>query len=503
MATAAARSSDSADQPAAEPESPVPGVAWGPVLAVAGVVGLALLIASRNYGYFFDEAYFVVAGRDHLAWGYFDQPALVPALAAAIHHLAPDSLIMLRLPATVAAVAGTILTALIARELGGGRGAQVLASIGYALSSAVILCHWLATYSLDPAFWTAIVWLVIRWARLNAAGRPDDRLLLYAGLVTVFSLQTKFLVPALWVALVLGASVFGPRRLVTRPALWLGGAVAALATIPNLVWQHQNQWPYTHMSEVVAAEFPGPGRFLWDSASGAGLAVGLPLLLIGVPALLIGTRFRTYRFAGAALVLVFLAYLASSGRSYYACGLYALPIAAGGVVVASLARHIVLRTLIASALAIGIMMGVAAIPVYPRSWAERIPDTTLMLTAKAFTESDTLIGDLSDAVTAAYNGLPDELRARTAIVAESYPFAAAVDLHHESTGLPRAYSAHRAYYYFGVPPESATAVLYLGTPTPDLTAAFTSSEPVIPDLATLLIDRTVPWATLWPQLRAQ
>lgn len=120
MATAAARSSARADRVAVAPESPLPRMAWGPVLAVAGVVGLALLIASRNYGYFFDEAYFVVAGRDHLAWGYFDQPALVPALAAAMNHLAPGSLIVLRLPATLAAIAGTILTALIARELGGG-----------------------------------------------------------------------------------------------------------------------------------------------------------------------------------------------------------------------------------------------------------------------------------------------------------------------------------------------------------------------------------------------
>lgn len=379
----------------------------------------------------------------------------------------------------------------------------MLAAIGYALSAAVILCHWLATYSLDPMWWTAIVWLVVRWARLNAAQRPDDRLLLFAGLVTVFSLQTKFLVPALWVALVLCALVFGPRRLVGRPALWLGGAVAALATIPNLVWQQHNQWPYMHMSEVVAAEFPGVGRFLWDSGSGAGLAVGLPLLVIGLPALLISARFRTYRFAGAALILVFLAYLATSGRAYYACGLYALPIAAGAVVVASLAKHVVVRVLVAVALVLGLALGAAAVPVYPRSWAERLPDTTLLLTAKAFTQSDTTIGDLSEAFTAAYNGLPADQRARTAIVAESYPFAAAVDLHRDKTGLPRAYSAHRAYYYFGAPPESATAILYLGTPTPELTAAFTSSQPVIPDLATLLVDRTVPWDTLWPQLRAQ
>jgi hypothetical protein len=417
--------------------------------------------------------------------------------------LAPGSLVALRLPVTLAAVGGVICTALIARELGGGRGAQVLAAIGYAMSSAVVLCHWLATYSLDPVFWTAIVWLVVRWARLNAQGRGNDWLLLYAGVVTAFSLQTKFLVPALWVALAVCALVFGPRRLLGRPALWIGGAVAAAVTVPNLVWQQHNQWPYTHMSGVVAAEFPGAGRFLWDSAAGAGLAAGLPLLVIGLPALLVAQRFRTYRFAGAALIIVFIAYLAMSGRSYYTSGLYALPIAAGAVVVMSLRRHIAVRALITLALATGVALWAVAIPVYPRSWAERIPDTRLFLTAKAFAQSDTMIDDLSDAVTMAYDSLPTEVKPHTAIVAESYPFAAAVDLHRGSTGLPHAYSAHRGYYYFGAPPEDATAILYLGTPTPTLTGSFTDSQPVVPDLAMLLVGRTVPWPALWPQLRAQ
>ncbi|GAA5045133.1 hypothetical protein GCM10023318_08880 [Nocardia callitridis] len=87
----------------------LPPVAWGPLLVLAGAVGIALLIASRNYGYFFDEAYFVVAGRDHLDWGYFDQPPLVPALAAAMDWLAPGSLLALRLPATLAGIGGVIV----------------------------------------------------------------------------------------------------------------------------------------------------------------------------------------------------------------------------------------------------------------------------------------------------------------------------------------------------------------------------------------------------------
>ncbi|WP_225726059.1 MULTISPECIES: glycosyltransferase family 39 protein [unclassified Nocardia] len=487
----------------AEEYRDIPEIAWGPILLVAGAVGTALLVASRDYGYFFDEAYFVVAGRDHLSWGYFDQPPLVPALAALMDRIAPGSLLVLRLPATMAAVGGMIGTALIAREFGGGRGAQSLAAFAYACSICVTLTHWLATYSMDPVCWVLLIWLIVRWTRLNAEGCADDRLLLYTGLITAVSLQIKYLVPALWVALFITALVFGPRRMLGRPALWLGAAVAVAATVPNLIWQQRNNWPYTHMSEVVAAEFPGLGRFLWDSAAGAGLAVGLPLVAVGLAALLLVPRWRPYRFVAAALILVFLGYLVMHGRSYYVCGLYAAPLAAGAVIVTGLCRRVSIRAVVATAVAAGTVLFVAAIPMYPRSVAERLPDTDVIMTARGFVQSDTVVGDFSDTVVAAYDSLPAEVKPHIAIVAESYPFAAIVDLYRGKTGLPRAYSPHRGYYYFGTPPETATAILYLGTPTPTLTAAFTSSETVTPDLATLLVGRKTPWTTLWPQLRAQ
>ncbi|MBF6328028.1 ArnT family glycosyltransferase [Nocardia transvalensis] len=474
-----------------------------PVFLVAGVAGVVLLVGSRHYGYFFDEAYFVVAGRDHPAWGYFDQPPMVPMLARVMSMVAPDSLVALRLPVTLAAVGGIIVTGLIARELGGGRGAQAMAALGYAMSAAVVLCHWLATYSLDPLFWTVIVWLVVRWVRLHARGAADDRLLLAAGLVTALSLQTKFLVPALWVALAVGVLIFGPRRMLTRPMLWAGLAVAALATVPTLMWQARNGWPYTRMSDVVAAESPGVGKFLLDSATSAGIAFGLPLLLIGMVALFVDKRFRDYRFATAASVIVVVAFLLSSGRSNYVVGLYALPMAAGAVVVCSLRWRAVVRPLAAVAAVAGVALWITAVPVYPRSWAERIPDIPMVLTAKDFAAADTMMADLSAVVTDAYHQLPPEARGRTAIVAESYPFAAAVDIDRAHTGLPRAYSAHRGYYYFGHPDDDAVDILYLGSPTPLLAASFTEARPAIPDLATLYTGRKLSWDELWPQLRAQ
>ena len=482
--------------------SRLPAFARLPVLAVGACVALVLIAASRNYGYFFDEAYFVIAGRDHLAWGYFDQPPLVPFLAGLSDRLFPGSLIALRLPASLAAAGSTVLTGLIARELGGRRAAQVVAAIAAALTGATIVAHYLATYSLDPFFWTLILFLVVRWVRQWHEGRADDRLLFAAGLVTAVSLETKFLVPALWVLLLAGALIFGPRALVRRPLLWLGLGVATLATVPTLVWQATHGWPYLRMQAVVQAEFPGVGGFLWDSLTGAGLFIGIPLVLIGLGWLLAARRFR---FLGVALLALVLAYLASSGRAYYVYSSYAPMLAAGMVALQRVRWPVVLRWLGGVLVAASVAGWLLVMPVYPASVAAKLPGSLPLVptTARMFLYGDQLLDQLTDAMAAIYQQLPPDQRAHTAIMTDSYAFAAAVDLLGPARGLPRAYSGHRGYYYFGRPPESATAVLFFGDPQPAMAGAFTGKTEVSPGFATLYSGRKQPWTTLWPELRSQ
>ena len=85
------------------------------------------LYASRNYGYFIDELYYLACG-DHLDWGYVDQPPLVALLAKTVRSLFGDSLQSIRFLPALAGAAKVLLTGIIARELNGNRYAQILAA---------------------------------------------------------------------------------------------------------------------------------------------------------------------------------------------------------------------------------------------------------------------------------------------------------------------------------------------------------------------------------------
>ena len=82
----------------------VPAFARGPVLAVAAAAAAVLTAVSWRYGYMGDELYFVAASH-HLAWGYADQPPLVPLIALAMDTIAPGVVAVLRIPSMLATVA--------------------------------------------------------------------------------------------------------------------------------------------------------------------------------------------------------------------------------------------------------------------------------------------------------------------------------------------------------------------------------------------------------------
>jgi hypothetical protein len=271
--------------------------------------------------------------------------------------------------------------------------------------------------------------------------------------------------------------------------------------VPTLLWQAAHGWPYTRMSEVVSAEFPGTGAFLLELLTGPGLVIGVPLALFGFARLLIT---REHRFVGVAFLLLVVAYLLTSGRSYYVYSLYAPLFAAGAVGLQDVkwptAAKIVGWLLVAAS----VVQALVALPIYPKSWAERIPDLPLVpLTAKVFVRSDGQLDQLSDAVVQVYRSLPPEQRARTAILTDSYAFAADLELFGAERGLPAVYSAHRGYYYFGLPGENVDSVLFVGDASPAVAGAFARHQDVVPQLMTVFSGRTTAWDALWPRLRTQ
>ncbi len=272
-------------------------------------------MSACRYGYYYDELYFIAAGK-RLAWSYVDQGPLVPLLARGMDWLVPGSFAALRIPAIIAAVVIVVFGAVIARELGGGRVAQVLAAAACATSVCALggqKNQRLTTNGIDTALWVLLAWLIVCWVRT----RRDALLLGGAGVVSVAALEVKWLVPVFWVVILVAAGCLGPRALLRRPALWCSTALVVVGAIPMLVWQAKHGWPQVGMGAVVRGGRPR----VWPAACSPSCPrvaemcgpLGVVLLVYGVWRLWRSPRLRPYRFVGLAFVLMVIIFAATGG----------------------------------------------------------------------------------------------------------------------------------------------------------------------------------------------
>lgn len=432
------------------------------VLALAGIKLLVSLAVSGRYGYHRDEFYYIACGQ-HLALGYVDFPPIVPLIARFAEVLFGQSLPGLRLFSILAGTVILLLTAWMTRELGGGRFAQVLATLAVLLSPIYLGGnHIFQTVTFDQLAWAGVLVLVIRFLKTG-----DSRLWLAIGAVFGLGLMTKYTIVALGVALVGGLLLTRARSELRSPWLWLGALVALVLLAPNLVWQVQHGWPTL---DYLRQHRSATGTRL-DFVLQQLLMLGppsLPLALLGFDHLLRSERFR---LLGWTCVLTELLLLLAGGKPYYAGPLYPLLFAAGAIRVVDLARRRGFAWLRPAALAL-VLLGIPAAPIsLPILPARTMADLGLW---KVRADYAAMFGwqDLTTQVVRVYDGLPADERQSTVIMGWTYGLTAPIDLYGPRYGLPTPISPHLTYYYWKPAHVNATTLIAVGVPRTTLTTLY-------------------------------
>jgi 3-(3-hydroxy-phenyl)propionate hydroxylase len=478
--------------------------------AIAAALIAVLEACAGRYGYHRDELYFLACGR-HLAWGYPDQPPFVPAVARLMSALAPGSLVVLRLPSALAAGALVLLTALITRELGGGRGAQVLASAVTALAPVVIAAgHLLSTTSFLLPATALLCWIVIRILRGG-----DQRLWLAAGLVAGTGLLDSDLIAFLALALVAAMAAVGPRRPLHSGWFYAGSAIALAMWSPYLAWQASHGWPELAVAHSIAAGRSGTSAQWWLIVPEQFVLVDVyfaPVWIAGLVRLLRADELRWCRAFGLAYLMLAAIFMAAGGKPYYLSVMFPVLLAAGAQPAARwiAGAHAVLRrNLVAVALLLSVTVLPFALPIVPVTAVHDTPIVKLNYDAGETIGWPAFVQEIAQV----YQSLPAAQRATAVVLTSNYGEAGAVDRFGAAYGLPSAYSRQNAFWYWGPPPDTAATVVAVGFGPDELgfcasrvlgatldnrvgVANQEQGEPVW--ICTRLSQR---WSAIWPSLR--
>lgn len=410
-------------------------LAWRPVGAVSAALVALLLALSPRYGYHRDELYFRVLA-EHPGWGYVDQPPFTPMAARVSMALFGDSPAALRVLPALAMAALVVLTALIARELGGGRAAQTLAAAGTATGAYVLIAgHTLLTVSFDLPFWAAAILFTLR------ALLRGGRWWLAAGAVIGAATYNKLLIAMLVLALAAGVLAAGPRRLLASRWLWAGALVAVVVALPNLLYQLTHDLPQLKMAAALGENKGGEMRVLFAP---------MQLLLFGPVVAVIGGfgfvrlwRDRRVRALAVAYPAAAALTLVSGGRFDYTAGLILLLFAAGCVTAEAAGRDKIRSAGWSLALG-GAGNAVIALPLVPLAVLGSTPVPVVNEVAR---ES---VGwpALNAAVTGVLDALPPDERRRAVVVTANYGEHGSLS----QAGLTRVYSGHNQLWEYGPPP---------------------------------------------------
>src|ERR1700761_2177202 len=304
-------------------------IARQPAVWVTALMALIVHAATAGrYDAQRNELYFLVCGW-HPDFGYVDQPPLVPLIAAAT-QLAGISTWMLRLPATIAAVAIVFLAASFARLLGGGARAATFAAIAVAIAPGLagLMSH-LTTSTFEPIAWLGAAYLL---TRAIIRDRRSD--LIWIGLLAGLAMEAKWGIAVWLVALGIGVAATPARRVLLWWQLWCGVAIAAVLFAPNLIWQWWHGWPFfqvilPHLESQQ--NFTGPiWLFEWRQAMSMNVILA-PLVIAGALSPFLDRRLADARFLAIGFVLTTAFYFLQRGTNYYLFPVYPAMFVVGAV----------------------------------------------------------------------------------------------------------------------------------------------------------------------------
>src|SRR2546429_3596333 len=157
-----------------------------------------------------------------------------------------DSLFALRFFPALAAAAKVYLSGWMARELSGGRFAQLLAALTTLVAPIYLTFDsFLSMNSFEPLFWMACAAILLRI--LNGG---DERLWLLFGVVAGLGTLNKHSMLFFGSGVFAGLCLTAARREFAKRWVWLAGALALLIFMPNLNGGDERLRSEEHTSEL-------------------------------------------------------------------------------------------------------------------------------------------------------------------------------------------------------------------------------------------------------------
>lgn len=447
-----------------------PADTWA-LLGIASAVVIVHLLTNNRYGFHRDELQ-VLSDARHLDWGFVPYPPFTPFVERLGLEMFGVSMVGLRLFSVIAQALAILVTGLMARELGGGRLAQVTAALAVALSPLPLFEGTEFQYTTFDYLW----WVLIAYFMIRLLKTEDPRWWLTIGATIGVGFLTKYTMAFYVCGIVGGVVLTRARRYLASGWLWGGVALALLILLPNLLWQVRHGFVSLHFLQHIHARDVGEGRangFLLTQLRICANLFAAPLWIGG---LLCFLRDRRYSSLAWMYLIPLVLFVVGKGRGYYLAAAYPMLMAMGSVAgerwVASLSkvpRRAVEAVFFTGLAAYGLYLGAMIVPVASGGALMKFA-----LENNGDLREEIGWDDLVKTVAGIRDSLPAEQRESVGVIVRNYGEQGAIELLGPAYHLPPPISGTNSAWLRGYPVPPPSTLIVLGTSSEYAERMFTS-----------------------------
>jgi hypothetical protein len=333
--------------------------------------------------------------------------------------------------------------------------------------------HWLTMNAFEPLIWLGCAWCVVRAIKHDAR-----RYWIWFGVLAGLGMENKYTIVFFIGAVVVGLALTSARRFLVTKEFWLGALIAFAIFLPNLIWLVRHDFPFLELMHNIRQTHRDvvrpPVAFVLDQAQIMN-PVLFPLWIAGLIWLFLGRSGRLRVFGIIYIGLLF-AFIALRAKNYYLSPIYPVLFAAGAIAFEQVtaarwkwSRAVYIVVVIGSIIVLAPLFSPVLSPARTIAYQHKLgiepPKAENQPTGPLPQYFADEFGweEMARETARVYNALSADERTKTAIFANNYGEAGAIDFFGPRLGLPKAICNHQSYWLWGPRDFDGQSVIVLGS----------------------------------------
>lgn len=208
------------------------------ILAMGVIKFITHMLISGNYELHRD-AYLYLSYADHPQWGYMSNPPFIMVMSWLATKIFGGSAFAIRFFPALAGAISMVLLGRLTKELGGKKWAVIIATTAYLVAPIFLRSNSLfQPVAFDQMFWFLYLFLFVKLLQTQ-----NKNYWFVLGIVAGVGFLTKYTIVVPVVLTIFFLIATRHKKLFLVPQFWGFLVNFGIIITPNLIWQHNHNWP--------------------------------------------------------------------------------------------------------------------------------------------------------------------------------------------------------------------------------------------------------------------